>query len=184
MENYCKGLKKWCYALDRNICQGCLIHEEPWWEVFHQAVFSQKQNWLGLILTGLNCLKCHFFFNILLQTSCQYIWFHISLFLTMKHQSMCSSLPALTSPPPGRLLRAAPKKINCFWNAGKPTASSHEQHRRGEKRQTAKLQFIISIWPYERNTLSWLNYCGWFWQLRPETCPLNPAPLQMSIVIN
>lgn len=143
-------------------------------------------NTTGLVwyLCVLIVWNASFFFNILLETSCQYIWFHISLFLTMKHQSMCSSLPALTSPPPGRLLMAVPKKINCFWNAGKPTAPSHEQHRRGRKRQTAKLQFIISIWPYERNTLSWLNYCSWFCQRRPETCPLNPAPLEMSIVIN
>lgn len=133
--NLIKRLEKRYYSLDINIHQGSVEQgEQPDVSLFINLHSRRNKagGKPGLILMRLNCLKCHFFPR-LLETSCRYIWFHISLFLTMKYQSMCSSLPALTSPPPGRLLRAVPKKINCFWNAGKPTAASHKRHTRREK---------------------------------------------------
>lgn len=149
----------------------------------HQPVFSYEQKLeenLAWYLC-LNCLKCHFFLVFWKQAVNTFDFTLASFLQWSTNQCVLLCLHSQV------LLQAD------FWELCQRKSivfemlASRQHHPTDsirEKRQTVKLQFIMFIWPYERNSLCWHNYHSWSSALRPQTCSLTPAPLWMSIAIN
>lgn len=135
-----KGLVKRYYSADRNICQGSLAKGEQSWQkallkvfLFIILQFSHRIRALrrpGFILVCINRFKLSSFIRLFLiffqKQAVNRFDFTLASFLQWS-TNRCLLL-SLTSPLLGRLLGAVPEKINCFWNAGELTASSHKQH--------------------------------------------------------
>lgn len=164
-----KGLVKRYYSADRNICQGSLAKGEQSWQkallkvfLFIILQFSHRIRALrrpGFILVCINRFKLSSFIRFFLiffqKQAVNRFDFTLASFLQWS-TNRCLLL-SLTSPLLGRLLGAVPEKINCFWNAGELTASSHKQHTQRKNARPLNCNSSSSF-GRERNIVYRLHY--------------------------
>lgn len=176
-----KRLEKWYYLWDRHICQGSLAQGKPSWGKklsLQLCLFTSNCILSGTKLLEnltwylcLNCLKCHFFLVFWKQAVNTFDFTLVSFLQWSTNQCvlLCLHLQVL--------LQAGLCQRKSIVFEMLASRQHHPTDSMREKCQTGKLQFIVFMWPYERNSLCSYNYHSWSTQLRPETCTLTPAPL-------